>query len=402
MDDLQQYSFAAKPRAVRGKYRDKKANKYVNTTHPGADWSCSSVFNIMTDPRVARGSVFAAANSIHIQRENVRAANQQPPPSSTSNGSTRMFKKQTIYEPPVTLQTYFPVDLEKNLIEQTPQVHEMHAATQTDAFVANDKHKKPFVLKKTGVDAATEIAATDRLFDFDMEVQPMLTVLVNKTMKQALCEVEREEELKTIESYVSTLHDRQSVEAESIRDLVEHAKKAYMAKAMEKDVAQKRRAEMEEVERKVAAASLSRFLLDQVTADTTAVLTAEGVYYDPLRRHVESNFLPWVYGAADARVRVKRVGLELTQDVVAGSLRQQRMLTHIVSLRDALGFVSIACSHKPEYGVTSIGPLPYTSSLAEMEALAQAWMREKAPTVPRPSGGFLVDVLAAAAGINSV
>ncbi|CAN0428347.1 unnamed protein product, partial [Ectocarpus sp. 13 AM-2016] len=56
---------------------------------------------------------------------------------------------------------------------------EREADTQTDDF-----HERPptpdFVPKKTGVDAWTQIEVSDKLFDFEAEVQPMLAVLVGK------------------------------------------------------------------------------------------------------------------------------------------------------------------------------------------------------------------------------
>lgn len=56
---------------------------------------------------------------------------------------------------------------------------EQDVDTQTDAF--EDRPQTPdFVPKKTGVDASTQIEVSDKLFDFDAEVQPMLAVLVGK------------------------------------------------------------------------------------------------------------------------------------------------------------------------------------------------------------------------------
>ncbi|KAH9052418.1 hypothetical protein Ae201684P_001599 [Aphanomyces euteiches] len=378
MDDLQ-YSFASKPRAVqtvRGKHRDKK--KYTNTT-----------FNIMNDPRVARGSVYAAANSIHHKRETVTQVNQQPAPTKP--------KKSTIYEPAVTLQTYFPVDLEKNLIEQAPHIDEMDAMTQTDAFLPNDKHKKPFVLKKTGIDAATEITEEDALFDFDMEVQPMLEVLVQKTIKQALCEVEREVELKNIATYLEELHTNKALEADKVRELVAAAKEAYAVKSRKKEEQKQLLAEFDQVNEKVAAASLGRTLAAQVLADTMTSLTAKGVFYDPLHKQVEGHFMKWMYETADSHVRSRKIGQTLLEDVVGESLRHQTILQHVASIRDgATGMLTLNCSHK-NYGIDQIGPLVLPSqnlsSVGEVEAYLQRWIDANAPSVARPPGGFLADLI---------
>ncbi|VEL36883.1 unnamed protein product [Protopolystoma xenopodis] len=66
-------------------------------------------------------------------------------------------------------------------------------ATQTDDFL--DRPPTPlFVPAKTGRDTETQIYEGD-LFDFDLEVRPILEVLVGKTIEQALIEVLEEEEL---------------------------------------------------------------------------------------------------------------------------------------------------------------------------------------------------------------
>ncbi|KAH9644779.1 hypothetical protein HF086_016273 [Spodoptera exigua] len=73
---------------------------------------------------------------------------------------------------------------------------EMEVGVQTDLFV--DRPATPvYVPAKTGADAFTQIYPGD-LFDFDLEVQPILEVLVGKTTEQALAEVAQEEELATL------------------------------------------------------------------------------------------------------------------------------------------------------------------------------------------------------------
>lgn len=56
---------------------------------------------------------------------------------------------------------------------------EHNTEAQTDEF-----HERPqtpdFVPKKTGVDVSTQIESSDKVFDFDLEVQPLLAVLVGK------------------------------------------------------------------------------------------------------------------------------------------------------------------------------------------------------------------------------
>jgi radial spoke head protein 3 len=88
------------------------------------------------------------------------------------------------------------IQTEQYLEELDVKVPEAMAATQTDAFL--DRAPTPiFVPQKSGIDAATQVYDGE-LFDFEFEVQPLLEVLVGKTIEQALIEVHEEEELKAL------------------------------------------------------------------------------------------------------------------------------------------------------------------------------------------------------------
>ena len=54
--------------------------------------------------------------------------------------------------------------------------------TQTDAFDDRPETAE-FVPQKTGVDASTQIEASDSLFDLHAEIQPLLDVLVGKVKR---------------------------------------------------------------------------------------------------------------------------------------------------------------------------------------------------------------------------
>ena len=98
--------------------------------------------------------------------------------------------------PPVPGRVHTDVQTENFLEELSDRVPEVEAGTQTDPFM--DRPPTPtFVPAKTGEDKATQILPGD-LFDFDLEVIPILEVLVGKTLEQGLMEVLEEEELANI------------------------------------------------------------------------------------------------------------------------------------------------------------------------------------------------------------
>jgi radial spoke head protein 3 len=77
---------------------------------------------------------------------------------------------------------------------------------QTDEFLPRPP-TPPYIPKKTGVNKMTQIEDYD-LFDYDREVQPILNVLLTKTVEQALLEVEEETELDEIRRFKDGCYTR--------------------------------------------------------------------------------------------------------------------------------------------------------------------------------------------------
>lgn len=104
------------------------------------------------------------------------------------------------------------VDLTYFLTEQNKphRPEETEVKVQTDDFVARPP-TPPYIPKKTGIDKITQIEDYD-LFDFDDEVQPILNVLLSKTVEQAILEVEEETELDEIRRFKDEAYKRLSEE----------------------------------------------------------------------------------------------------------------------------------------------------------------------------------------------
>uniref|UniRef100_A0A096LTE8 Radial spoke head 3 n=1 Tax=Poecilia formosa TaxID=48698 RepID=A0A096LTE8_POEFO len=94
---------------------------------------------------------------------------------------------------------------------------------QTDEFL--DKPSTPlFVPAKSGVDVETQIEEGD-LFDFDLEVQPVLEVLVGKTIEQSLLEVMEEEELACLRAQQRVFQELRNNELAEVQRLEEQERR---------------------------------------------------------------------------------------------------------------------------------------------------------------------------------
>ena len=85
---------------------------------------------------------------------------------------------------------------------------ENHVEIQTDFYIDRPMNRL-FNPKKYGVDTATEMAVGD-LFDFDEEVEPLLQVLVYKTLEASRMEVLEEEELEIMKRQLKQFEEKRN------------------------------------------------------------------------------------------------------------------------------------------------------------------------------------------------
>merc|ERR1719321_295707 len=111
---------------------------------------------------------------------------------------------------------HMDIQTDSYLEELTERTVEFEAETQTDFLL--DRPPSPlFMPAKIGVDIDTQIEEGE-LFDFDTEVEPVLEVLVGKTLEQGMMEVLEEEELDSIRRHQDEYEQMRNAESlDSIR-----------------------------------------------------------------------------------------------------------------------------------------------------------------------------------------
>ncbi|PWA27414.1 hypothetical protein CCH79_00000474, partial [Gambusia affinis] len=219
------------------------------------------------------------------------------------------------------------------------QVNEIDC--QTDDFL--DKPSTPlFVPAKSGVDVETQIEEGDtdsdyrinsasskymyplQLFDFDLEVQPVLEVLVGKTIEQSLLEVMEEEELACLRTQQRVFQELRNNELAEVQRLEEQERRYREEK--ERRVAQQREVLKKEQEtaEKIAARVFSQQYLAGLLPAVFTALRNHGYFYDPVEKgeplqlslfyqkralllyeclrggfsvaYISVNFIPWLIG----------------------------------------------------------------------------------------------------------
>ncbi|NXR47567.1 RSPH3 protein, partial [Hippolais icterina] len=305
------YSFSSQPRLLlpRPKYRQppSAAQRERSPVH------CC---NIMIDPRVVRGNVLSVPphppqstqpGTVGVKRQ--RRAQKQLRARKLTQEQIRPGTPE-----PVKGREHVYVQTELYLEEISDRIIEIDGECQTDDFL--DRPLTPlFIPAKTGKDVATQIEEGE-LFDFDIEVKPMLEVLVGKTVEQALLEVMEEEELAQLLSHQRAFAELRNAEFAELQRLEEQDRRIREEKERRRlDHLEKLRKQKETAEKIAARAFAKRYLADLIPSVFNN-LHDSGFFYDPVERDIETEFLPWLMSEVEETLQKKVLGRTMLDSLI--------------------------------------------------------------------------------------
>ncbi|XP_058469738.1 radial spoke head protein 3 homolog isoform X1 [Solea solea] len=295
------YTFSSRPRAVENRSKAPQPEALRNYG------------NIMYDRRVVRGNTYtqhilpttAQANAAESQRQQELRRRNVARKRDTSRLQT-----------PDALQgrTHIHVQTDLYLEELSDAIVATDNECQTDAFL--DKPATPlFIPAKTGKDVATQIEDGE-LFDFDREVQPVLEVLVGKTMEQSLLEVMEEEELACLRAQQRAFQELRNNELAEVQRLQEQERRRSEEK--KRRVAQQREALQKEKEtaEKIAARAYTQQYLTDLLPAVFSSLTNHGFFYDSVEKDIETNLFPWLMTEVNSRLERRHTARHLLDSII--------------------------------------------------------------------------------------
>ncbi|NXG07759.1 RSPH3 protein, partial [Sakesphorus luctuosus] len=304
------YSYSSQPRCLldRPKYRAPP-----DAAEPGKE--PLRYGNIMHDPRVARGPALA-----------VRLLPQSTQPNPPEIPKQKVAQKKALdrkrTKEPIQPGTPEPVEGREHVYVQTElyleeildRVLEADGECQTDEFL--DRPPTPlFIPAKTGKDMATQIEEGE-LFDFDIEVKPMLEVLIGKTVEQALLEVMEEDELAHLRAHQRAFIELRNAEFAELQRLEEQDRRIREEKERRRlEHLEKLRKQKETTEKIAARAFAKRYLADLIPS-VFSNLYDSGFFYDPIERDIETEFFPWLMAEVEETLRKKVLGRTMLDSLI--------------------------------------------------------------------------------------
>ena len=306
------YSYSTQPHAApmkrKTKYRD------------DSDISDSGMQNLMHDPRVVRGNTYAAK----VMSSSLKSEPVTRKPISTRNEPARrkFVSKRVSTPPPVEGRMHMDMQTDDFLEELTDKPIELDAETQTQAFMARPASPL-FVRAKTGQDMFTQIMPGD-LFDFDLEVEPILEVLVGKTLHVAMLELMQEEELEAIRLQQEEFELVRKIELAEVQRLEAEARRKAQEKERRVEQEKKRVADKRDLEEKIAARSFAQQYLGSLHTGVFDLLEEQGFFYDPLQKEVEDVFLVDVMAGLRNRSDCYEAVQQLLDELLDGARAKAR------------------------------------------------------------------------------
>ncbi|NWT45977.1 RSPH3 protein, partial [Chroicocephalus maculipennis] len=304
------YSYCSRPRALpaRPKYRappdaaepEKEPIRYAN---------------LMYDRRVVRGNTYALqVVPVSTQPSPLEIQRQREARKKALARKRAKEQMQPRTPEPVEGREHIHVQTELYLEEISDRIIEVDTECQTDAFL--DRPATPlFIPAKTGKDVATQIEEGE-LFDFDIEVKPILEVLIGKTVEQALLEVMEEEELAHLRARQRAYAELRNAELAEAQRLEEQDRRYREEKERRKRQHMQMLQKQKETTEKIAARAFAQHYLADLVPSVFNNLRDSGFFYDPVERDIETEFLPWLMTEVEETLERKVLGRTVLDSLI--------------------------------------------------------------------------------------
>lgn len=325
MQIQEKFSYSAQPHAapvkMKTKYRtDEEEEQFTNQ-------------NIMFDSRVVRGNTYSARTMSGGLKKDIETSKTMSIKKKNKNNNS--LRKNVTTPPAVNGRTHMTMQTEDFLEEITDRPVEQDVETQTLPFM--DRPSSPlFVRAKIGFDISTQIENGD-LFDFDLEVEPLLEVLVGKTIHVSMLELMQEEELEAIRLQQEEFETIRNIELAEVQRLEAEIKRKEAEKQRRVAQEKKRLDERRQLEETIAARAFTNQFLGELHINVFDMLQEQGHFYDPVQKEVEELFIGDLLAGVVANANCYEAASEIAFELLRNAqLKAKSFEKEAIRLREEL------------------------------------------------------------------
>lgn len=382
------YSFSSAPKpvaAARKKYRENGETDvpmYRDFKETSLAW----------DKRVHRGNTYSMYTQNAIKE--VLAAAEQP--SEKQQPRKVKQKEKSVFDLTAPPLPSVPVDLTKHLVAPEVRVEVTVVEAQTDEFMP-EVPAELYQPQKTGMDVSTQVEDGE-LFHFDKEVDPILDVLINKTLEQAIMEVEEEHELTRMSAFKGEWHERQKIMMSDWVKQVDEERRLWQKKEEIKVVARAKTQREARVLLKVQALAISKQHLSRLV-DTSIDKLKEVGFPDKQGMAIDRIFLPQLFSLVAKEVRTIQAAKAQADDIInavvqrhsdatAKSIEAQRGQNqelerqHLEELQIRQGKIRIFVESGDGQKI-AVGPIQISTkdSIDDLQDRVYKWLQDNEPKI---------------------
>nr|CAD7424828.1 unnamed protein product [Timema monikensis] len=273
--------------------------------------------NIMFDRRVIRGSTFAQ-HPIPTDEGETQTARQH---EARRRALARRRAQADQYKnkgrgtpPPVTGRRHENVQTEKFLEELLERPSETEASCQTDPFLDRPV-SPPFIPAVVTAEAETQVYPGE-LFDFNDEVEPILDVLVGKTLEQSIAEVIEEEQ-------------------EVLKALQHGEQMGQQTKKESQDKQKSGANEDSEAEKDSSQGVLSLEYLPETLPDVLAGLKHAGYNINDIKTDFGEHIMPWLLKEVQNELKHMVSSKDILTDIVREIVETRGEVYRVMKDEDA-------------------------------------------------------------------
>ena len=191
---------------------------------------------------------------------------------------------------------------------------------QTDVFQPKPPTPK-YAPKKTGIDKITQIEDYE-LFEYDVEVQPILDVLLNKSIEQATLEVEEEVEMEGIKKYKEAYHRRRMTEETEWQQEVKKEIARIRMKNKTVETARLKRKQQFETIQKLQCLNLAKTFLKNNFLNSVKALAEKKHWKDTFKDQLQCEFKDWLYGSVVQNLKNKQASKSEQDSICTEQFKQ--------------------------------------------------------------------------------
>jgi len=213
------------------------------------------------------------------------------------------------------------VPLHLYLQEQVEPTLTHTLSSQTDAFVQEEYELKPpvFVPRKIGKDVFTQVE-NDMVFQYDIDVLPVLETVISKTLEQSLMEVRQEQEMDFMRQRMELMMKNRSAQNNVMKRREAEEKELENTKNTLLELNRVRRLAESQAQRKIASRNFAKEFIRHLDHSVYDALNKRNYFEETVQQSVRI-FMPWLYEVVERKISCQHVASASVQDVLMSSLQ---------------------------------------------------------------------------------